>query len=680
MRPDAPRWVIGIDAGGTFTDLVALDSETGELRVAKVSSTPASPVEAVLEALEKAAVGGAVRRLVHGTTVATNAILERRGARLCLLATEGFEDVVFIQRLNRPFAFDLHWRKPDPLVLRRHCLGVSERLGADGAVVTELGLDAADATVSRVRDLIEADAIDAVAISLLFSYLDPVHEELLAARLSEALPDLPVSVSSRISPVWREYERASTVLADAYVRPLMSDYLERLGSETRTRFGEFPLLVLKSNGGTSSPESVAEAPLTTLLSGLAGGAVGGAYFAAETGETSAITFDMGGTSTDLGLVYNGSVGQLDEYELEWGLPVVTPVVDVHPIGAGGGSIARIDRGGLLQVGPESAGASPGPACYPSGGIAPTVTDANLVLGRLDPDFFLGGKLRLDVGASVSALRSVAAALERDVEQAALAVVAVANENMANAIRLITIERGVDPQDFALVAFGGAGPLHACGVADALGMRRVVVPPHPGVCSAFGAAIGGVRVDRVWSVGVRADDADETLLRHQFLEAERSALAELVRDGVSTEVDVRRVFAARYYMQNYEEEIPVPNLDAGFVEQAVTAYHQQHRSTYGYAFDGDSVELVHCRLSATSGTERPRGVVLDREPRDSSSALRRVVMDDGSRAEVPVVNREHAAGRSGPLIVQERDSTIFVAAHWRVEDAPSECLRLVRGGV
>ena len=401
----SPRWVVGIDAGGTFTDLVAFDAASGEVRRRKVPSTPGQPASAVRDALDDSAVGTS-RRVVHGTTVATNAVLERRGARLCLLTTAGFEDVAYIQRINRRYAFDLDWRKPQPLVRRRNIIGVDERVAFDGKVLESLREAECARVCAMVAELARSESIDAVAICLLFSFANEEHEQRLADALAECVPHLPVSLSSRVSPLWREYERVSTTLADAYVRPLMQGYLDELD---RTIGGDgASLLVLKSNGGTAAPASVAPLPVTTLISGLAGGVVAGARYAALNGEARAITLDVGGTSTDVGLVLDARVGQRKEFELEWGLPVVTPVVDVHTVGAGGGSIGRVDSGGMLVVGPQSAGAVPGPAAYGRGGEAATVTDANLVLGRIDPGQFLGGVCSSTSTPPITCSRSLAA--------------------------------------------------------------------------------------------------------------------------------------------------------------------------------------------------------------------------------------------------------------------------------
>ena len=657
-------WSLGIDSGGTFTDQVAIDSTTGRIRTLKVPSTPSDPVAAVSDCLDRFR-ENSISRLVHGTTVATNAVLERQGAELCLITTGGFEDVVFIQRINRERAYNLQGMKPTPLVLRRHCLGVDERLGADGALIRALTEEAIRDLMDRLTPLVVSSAVDAVAICLLYSYLDDAHEIELASRITERFPSLPLSLSSVVSPVWREYERASTVLTDAYVKPLMSGYFDALDLATAVRIDDAPLSILKSNGGTGSISAVRPRPVSVILSGLAGGVVGGAHFAAAEGAAKAITFDMGGTSSDVGLIDDGQVGFVNEYEIEWGLPVVIPVVDVHTIGAGGGSIARVDKGGLLQVGPESAGAVPGPACYGLGGTAATVTDANLALDRLNPDYFLGGRLRLDRESARDAIEAISHDLNMSPTEAAESIIAVADENMANAIRLITIERGIDPRDFALVAFGGAGPLHACGVAGAVGIRKIIIPPNPGLCSAFGAAIARLRVNRTWSVADLLDRVDEVALRHRIVKETHDASDEMERDGASEHV-VEVLASCRYYLQNHEQLVTIPSdMHPGFLSAVRTEFDRIHETTYGYAFESDPVEIVHCTVIITQKPNELDYITLvaSEEERLGEPTTRRIVLD-GEETSITIVDRRGVESIAGPAIIEEPTSTILVRDGWR----------------
>ena len=435
---------IGIDTGGTFTDLVAISGD-GAVRVAKHPSTPEAPMRAFLGVLEKSEIPfEGIERIVHGTTVATNAILQRTGANIVFITTAGFEDVPFIQRINRKKEYDLHWLKPEPLVRRRNCLGVKERINAQGEVVVPLTADTLAALKIDIEARQQNQAVEAIALCLLFSYINPAHELEVGRFLEEAFPHIPISLSHQVAPIWREYERSSTLLADAFVKPLIQSYCHNIGTALEDNGIKGPCSFLKSDGGTTLLTNAPERPVNILLSGLAGGIVGGKYSAETAGFQNAITLDMGGTSCDVGLVLDGEQQFTTAFEIEWGLPVAIPIIEVRTLGAGGGSIAWIDKGGMLNVGPESAGAVPGPACYGTGGTQATVTDANLVLGRLNPSFFLGGELPLYPALAKEAIEKLANRMGASEQEAATAIVEIADENMTNAIRLLTIERGIDP--------------------------------------------------------------------------------------------------------------------------------------------------------------------------------------------------------------------------------------------
>ncbi len=593
---------LGIDTGGTFTDLVAIGSD-GSVRVAKAPSTPDAPLGALLSVLDKAAVpGSAIERIVHGTTVATNAVLQRRGAEVLYLTTAGFEDIPFIQRINRKSEYDLHWLKPRPLVRRRNCLPVVERIDAQGQVVVPLEAAALEGLAAQVAERTP----EAIAVCLLFSYLNPAHELQLGAFLERRFPGIPVSLSHRVAPLWREYERSSTTLADAYLKPLLSAYCPSIGAALRERSVNAPCSLLKSDGGTTGLPQAPERPVELLLSGLAGGVIGGAHFARGAGFAQAITLDMGGTSCDVGLLLEGEPHFTTDYEIEWGLPVAIPVIEVRTLGAGGGSIARIDKGGMLAVGPESAGARPGPGCYGAGGEAATVTDANLVLGRLNPDFFLGGELTLHPERAVAVIDPLARALGLGREAAARAIVDLADENMTNAIRLLTIERGIDPRDFVLVAFGGAGPLHAAAIAAKLGIRRVVVPPHPGLCSAFGAALARLRVERMQTLGVRHSEVDDAELAARFRTMLEEGRREIEAEGLRGAARERLGLSMRYAQQNYEQEVEYRFADG--LPAAVERFHRRHEEFFGYQFPDHPVELVHLKASLAETAAEPTAVM------------------------------------------------------------------------
>ena len=650
---------VAIDTGGTFTDLVAIGTD-GSVRIAKSPSTPNAPLGALLDVLEKSAVPvEAIDRIVHGTTVATNAYV----------TTAGFEDVPFIQRINRRSEYDLHWLKPQPLVKRRNCLSVAERIDAQGEIIVALGT----ASMEQLGDEIEQRGdIQAIAVCLLFSYVNPAHELLLGEFLASRFTDLQVSLSHQIAPVWREYERSSTALADAYLKPLMSSYCRSVADALDRRRVDAPCSLLKSDGGTTGLARAPERPVETLLSGLAGGVIGGSHFAAAAGFEQAITLDMGGTSCDVGLVMNGDLLYTTEYEIEWGLPVAVPVIEVRTLGAGGGSIASIDKGGMLTVGPLSAGARPGPACYGAGGKDATVTDANLVLGRLNPDFFLGGELRLHVEHAAAAIDPLAQSLGLTREQTALAVIDIADENMTNAIRLLTIERGIDPRDFALVAFGGAGPLHAVAIARKLGIERVLVPPHPGLCSAFGAAIARLRVERVHTVALRGSAVSQQEVDQRFTALLEASRREIEAEGLRGAPRERLMVSMRYAQQNYEQDVEyvMPNgqRDAGAgLSGATQRFHQRHQEFFGYQFEHHPVELVHLKVSvAESAAPEPVLTFTERADGDAHPVPRQRTLAGtaAQSTQAAVYRREQlaiAAHIDGPAIIEELDSTTFVPA-------------------
>jgi N-methylhydantoinase A len=668
---------IGIDTGGTFTDFVLVDEETGELRTAKVPSTPSAPKRAVEEGLRRLADGGALDadRLVVGSTVATNAVIQRRGPRLVFVTNEGFTDVPFIGRMDKASLYDLHWQKPRPLVHRCDAVGIGGRIAADGSELEPLDEDAVRRLIAGLGETAGGDGDLAVGICMLFSYLEPGHERAVASAIREALPDVPVSVSHEVSPLWREHERASTTLADAFVKPVVGRYISAVGEVVEEATGARRWNLLASNGGYLRADEARRRPVALMLSGLAGGVIGAAFHARAAGRASAFTLDMGGTSCDIGLVIEGEQQYAAEFEVAFGQPVSLPCVSVETIGAGGGSIAWIDPGGLLRVGPQSAGAEPGPAAYGRGGREPTVTDANLVLGRLDPASFLGGEMELHVDAAEQAVAAVGRSLELGPIEAALAVTRIADENMANAIRLVAVERGIDPRDFALIAFGGAGPLHARSVAERLGVSTLLIPPGPGLCSAFGAAIAQARVDRLRTLSVRSTDVDHERLRSAARALEDEAVAELRRSVDAAEPVLHRVAAMRYLGQNYDLEVELPpgEPEAGAWEDLLERFGAAHAEHYGFELPGEPVELISLRVTAAVAEPLPAPA-----PRAGESAeeRRRVVQfEEGEALETPLVDRAalaEGAELTGPAVILEPDSTTLV---WR-----GDRLRVLSGGV
>jgi len=604
---------IAIDTGGTFTDCVW--AEGGALRTLKVFSTPDDPSRAIAEALGKigatrSTAAGASLTLLHGTTVGTNALLQRKGARVALITTSGFEDVIEIGRQARPRLYDFFFDRIPPLVRRELRFGVHERTDAEGQVLER----PTEAELARVREAVRRADPDAIAISLLFSFANPENEAAVAAAMAEL--GKPLSVSHRILPEFREYERTSTVVVNAYLQPLMQTYMERLAAranqqekEDHKEPGNSPgtapkqraprIFVMQSSGGITALESAAREPVRTVLSGPAGGLVGAASMASRSGFRKILSFDMGGTSTDVAAV-QGEVQAGGQSEVA-GLPLGVPMLEIHTVGAGGGSLARFDAGGSLRVGPESAGADPGPICY-GRGTEPTVTDANLLMGRLRPDRFLGGEFTLDVER---ARRMTAQWLKKQgsplsLEQFSAGVVRVVNANMERALRVVSIERGYDPREFALVAFGGAGGLHACELAEALGIPTVMIPARPGALSAFGILVSDVVKDYsrtlLWQIVDHPRQAvPRTKLQKEFRKLEAAARKEFRAERWRGTLQYERSLDLRYRGQGYELNVPA-------TADVSARFHEEHQRRYGYHHAGREIELVTLRLRARLRTQ------------------------------------------------------------------------------
>jgi len=673
------RVSIGVDIGGTFTDIVLARGD-GTVLIHKVSSTPHDPGQAVVDGLANLlrAAGilpAAVSEVVHGTTVASNTILQKKGARTGLITTKGFRDVLEIGRIRTPDMFDLTWDKPVPLVERRWRAEVDERISAGGDVVRPL--DAAG--LLSAADRLVAGGVTSIAVSFINAYRNPAHE-LEAGRLLRAHhPSLDVTLSSGVLPEIKEYERTSTAVVNAYLLPVMRRYLANLAAGLRAIGIDAPLLVVASNGGVMGAPAAGEKPVFVVGSGPAAGVVGAARLGVVTGVPNVIAFDMGGTTAKASLVEDGKVSLTSEYEFREGLSTSSrfikaggsmlkvPAVDVAEVGAGAGSIAWIDAGGLLRVGPESAGAVPGPACYAIGGERPTVTDANVVLGYLNPAHLAGGELRLDATRAYEAVRRhVAGPLGMTVEDAAHGIRQVANANMARAIRSVTIERGRDPRDLTLVAFGGSGPVHACDLAHALEIRRVLVPISPGVFTAVGMLASDlehhvVRAHASTLAGLDVAAADRVLA-----DLGREARATLASEGHAERDGIVEFLAdLRYVGQGSELTVPLggdaftPATVAGLRE----AFRKAYAATYGYATDED-LELVNVRAIATAvragRLDLARVRVADDRPAPST-ALRLVAFARGTaRVDTPVVPRAALQEpHAGPLIVESYDSTIVV---------------------
>ena len=652
------RAVVGVDVGGTFTDFVLL--EAGDVRTFKALSTPADPSSAVLAGL-RAMSAPADADVAHGTTVATNALLERKGARTALLVTEGFEDLLEIGRQTRPALYDLLVERPTPLVPSELRIGVPERVDREGMAIVDLSPEAARRLAASVRDR----GAEAVAVSLLFSFLNPTHESLLKEALSAADRGLFLSVSSDLVPEYREYERTSTTVVNAYVGPVVATYLRHLRDAVGRR-----LRVMHSGGGSLSAEGAAAEPVRTLLSGPAGGAAGAFHLASRSGHPNVITFDMGGTSTDVSLC----PGRLQETGSTrvGGYPVTVPMIDIHTVGAGGGSIARRDAGGALVVGPQSAGAEPGPACYGRGDV-PTVTDANLLLGRMDPARFLGGRMALDADRAHAALDRLGRALGLDPTATAEGVLRVANATMERALRTISLERGFDPRRFTLVAFGGAGPMHACALAQALGMPRVLVPPYSGVLSALGVAMADVTKDYSRALLLPEERVTEDALRTAFAHMESQAIEDMAEEGFpgspGARVSLSRRLDMRYRGQSYELAVDCPRLGEGVGRAAARRFHRAHRQRFGYSDASHPTEVVTLRLKAVGATEKPAFPTLPLATDDPRDALvdERPAIFEGRSWPTACYDRDrlrHGHRLRGPALVFQMDATTVVPPGWQ----------------
>jgi len=632
--------VVGIDTGGTFTDLVAIVG--GEVRVHKLASTPHDPAQAVIAGIAELVGGEAAEIVTYSSTVATNALLEGKGARVALFTDAGFEDLIEIGRQNRADLYALAPSRPPPLVARSMRFGVGGRTLHDGTVQKPLGR----AELEAIRKLAEKSRAESFAVCMLHSYANPASEELIASALAPA--GKPLSVSHRISAEYREYERLSTTVVNACVAPRMVAHLERLESGLKTR----RLRVMQSDGNAIGPGLARAEPVRTILSGPAAGVVGAAALARAIGLDKFITFDMGGTSTDVALVDGAARVRTLSYPN--GYAVRTPVIDIHTVGAGGGSIASLDPGGSLRVGPESAGADPGPACY-GRGERPTVTDADLIAGRLLAGNFLGGRMRLDAARSERAIAPLARAMKTDPAGAARGVIRVVNANMERAIRVVSVERGFDPREFALMAFGGAGPMHACELARELGVRHIVLPRNPGLLCAWGAL--GAPLGREYSLTVRDADPRFARLRKRAGSLVARARAELTAESgrpASIHYDLRA--DVRYRGQSYEIEVALsPRFAAEF--------HAAHHRAFGHSAPDAPIEVVNLRLRAwAEGPHRGSRRVLRPAGRPSPGGRARIAID-GAMVSAPVYQREaFGAGAriTGPAIVAELSATTYVA--------------------
>ncbi|MFK8251832.1 hydantoinase/oxoprolinase family protein [Ancylobacter terrae] len=664
---------IGIDVGGTFTDVVLLGSD-GRIEVTKgLSTTHDQSVGAADAAGGLSLPLAGVRSIVHGTTVATNAILERRGARLALLTTAGFRDVLELQRQERRNIWDLYIRKVEPLVPRHLRFEVRERVAANGAIVDPLD----DAGLEAVIAALRAAGVEAVAVSFLNAYANPAHEIAAAHRLREAL-GVYVVRSSAIAPHFREYERTSTTAISGYVGPKVSGYLDRFGARFGERGFDGGISVMGSNGGVLPLEIAGAHAATTCLSGPAGGVLATQRLSREKGMPDLISFDMGGTSTDVCLVSGGEAVVSTQFQID-GLPITLPMFAIETVSAGGGSIAVLDAGGMLRVGPESAGSTPGPACYGRGGTQPTVTDALCVLGLLRSEFFLGGRMKLVPEAAETAFAPIATALGEPVERVAAMVLHLANVKMANAVRLVSVRDGHDPRDFALVAFGGAGPLHACAVAEEIGVRRVVVPRFPGAFSAFGLLSANLKRDFVRSWPIRLSALDEARLRDELTAFRAGVEAEMAAIAKGRPVEWSFRADLRYVGQASELIVPIEHLTAPTIHGLAERFHAVHRAKFGYDERDADVEMMNLRLSGSVAVATPP---LPDFPARSGAPVplgRLPSRLEGAPLLAFAQRDELMAGDAiaGPAVIAEPTATTFVPRGWSMTVDPQGHLDLSR---
>lgn len=677
----------GVDVGGTFTDVIVVDTESRQVRIHKLPSTPDDPSRGLLEGLGAVApTPEGVDFLAHGTTIATNSLLQHDGARVGMITTRGFRDILHIARHQRPLHYSIQMEVPwqdRALIRRRHRKVVTERLGPKGEVITPLD---EEEVAAAARELREA-GVESIVIGFINSYRNPEHEERARSIVEEVAPEVFVTTSASLFPQFREYERFTSAAINGFVGLKVRNYLERLVERMREAGMKAELRLMRSNGGVATAEFAARYPATLLLSGPAAGVLAGAHIGHRCGRRNLITFDMGGTSADIGIVTERGIAEATARDtFVAGYPVLIPMIDVHTVGAGGGSVAYVDTGGAFRVGPRSAGARPGPACYGSGGNEPTVTDANFVLGRLRADHFLGGAMTVQPALATQAVESLGSQLGLSCLEAAAGIVTLVNHNMANAIRSRTIQKGHDPRQFTLVAFGGAGPLHAAAVARSLGVPEVIVPVYPGITSAMGLLSSDLKYDLIQNEFMLDSEADLGRLNADFKRLDAQARAQLKQDGVSeASVLIQHAADCRYVGQGYELRVPMPEgeLSPESIQQLWSEFNRLHREEYGHAFPGNPIELVNIRVVATGRLPKMPEIPPPAGGEVSSALVDRALVhfgDDGrlephstcfyERSQLPV-----GARLQGPAVLLQSDSTVVVPPGANAEVLPSGDLLL-----
>lgn len=694
LRPERASlpYRIGVDIGGTFTDLVAFDERTGHIYNYKVSTTPTQPEKGFIECLRRflhdsKTRSHRVKSIVHATTVATNAIIGQTGLELpraALITTEGFRDVLEIGRQNRPELYNFHFTKPKPLVPRSRRFEVSERVDHQGKILRAL----TEENSQEIAKTVSQAGVKTVAVCLLHSYANPKHEDLLGETLQTSNPELNVSLSHQVLPELREYERTSTTVLNALLIPVLSRYLEELSKLLHDEGLDSTVYVMQSNGGMASSQAICKVPARAIESGPAAGVIAASFLADQLAERNILSFDMGGTTAKAGLIRNGEIQVTTEYEVGGrihsgrivrgsGYPVRFPFVDLAEIGAGGGSIAWLDTADQLHVGPHSAGADPGPACYGQGGTEATVTDAHVVLGHLNPNQLLGGNLKLKAELAQDVLSRIAKRLKLSLEETALGILQIADSHLSKLIRIVTVERGHDPKDFLLVAFGGCGPMHASIVARELGIKRILIPPHAGLASALGLLVTDFIHDSVQTYLTTSEEANLDIVELQLRQMEMRAHALLVEEGVGEDDIVQiRSFDMRYAGQSHELEVNLEGrtLNPATIAGAVEAFHAKHETTYGFSRPSEKTEIVNLRVKSIGVTPKP---ILETKPEEKSNPTnilkekRPVYYPSGRILECPVYERNRLLPCTlleGPAVIEDYDSTILLhpGDHCRVD--------------
>jgi N-methylhydantoinase A/oxoprolinase/acetone carboxylase beta subunit len=667
---------VGIDIGGTFTDLFYVNEDTGEIGRAKSLSTPKNPTIGVMDAVRKSKLNPKiVTAFIHGTTIASNALVERKCPPVALICTKGFRDLLDMRLFQREFLFDTKWKKPKSLIPRKLRKEVEERINWKGEVLTPLN----ETDVKAAIDFFRAKGITSYAVCFIFSFLNADHEIKVRKLIEKLDPGAYISLSSEVLPEIREYQRMSTTVINAMVKPIMVDYIIDLEKRLKDYGIKAPLQIIKANGGTAPANIISKMAVETVESGPAGGVTAAQYFSQVTDSPNLIALDMGGTTTDVSIIYNMNPQYTMEYELEFGIPIRIPMMEIRSIGAGGGSVGWIDKGGAIRVGPMSSGADPGPACYGRGGEEPTVTDANLILGRLNPDYFLGGEMRIDRAASERVMRKVANHFNWDIVKAAEAIYEISKANMAQLIREMTVNRGFDPRDFKILSFGGGGSLYAGDIAQELGIPEVIIPLNAGVFSAVGCFIADTKFDYVQSYYSELDNIDIGKLKQLYHQMRRRATEDL-EATVPNKFDLKYLIDLRYSGEAFEITVPlaIENIDTDLsvegIENSVRLFHNEHKRLYTFDRAGEPIELVSLRLVAIGYTPKPtfKELQVQTGVLEASKGVRDVyfsIYKDFKKT--PIYDRMKLGPHSsikGPAVIEEIEtSTIVFPGHTATVD-------------